>query len=161
MEGLTSIAVSGTYESFVICQPPTISWFSSAHNKQKSVIIQPAAHKNQQSANRGQTPKTLERNFCPRSMPSTKNTHRCPSQQEEGGPSGKWTQQQEVDIDLISSHSSPPASRRNSLLHSNSRGSSRDSSRLTPPRPTCENSTSIPRSIGQEVRIRDPCLREV
>lgn len=105
--------------------------------------------------------KNTRKKFLSSKMPSTKNTHRCPSQQEEGGPSGKWTQQQEVDIDLISSHSSPPTSRRNSLLHSNSRGSSRDSSRLTPPRPTCENSTSIPRSIGQEVRIRDPCLREV
>lgn len=99
--------------------------------------------------------KTLERNFCPRSMPTS--THRYPSQQEEGSPSDKWTQQQEADVDLISSHSSPPTSRPNSLLHS----SSRVSSLLTTRRPTCENSTSIPRSIGQEVRIMDPCLRVV
>lgn len=54
MEGLTSITVSGTYESFVVCQPPTISWFSSAQNKQEGIFIQPAAYKNQQSANRDQ-----------------------------------------------------------------------------------------------------------
>lgn len=73
-------------------------------------------------------------------------TRRRPSQHEERDPSDEVTQQQGMDVELLTPHSSPSTSRPDSLLHNSPRDSPHPTSRL----PSFETSTSIPRSNGQE-----------